>query len=98
MFTLECDNETWDYAFINPDAVLSIDDREHFLRETVRLYRSGRKAKSIKGKDFEGRVERKNYALIGGISGHLFEAELETNKGKRNASVILLEQFNSDWN
>ena len=95
---MKCDNETWRYAFVNPDAVLSFDDREHLLRETIRLYRSGRKTRTIKGKEFEGRLARKKYGLIGDMSGYIFEAEIETNNGERNASIMLLKQFSPSWN
>ena len=61
MFEIEVDGETWRYAFVEPDAILSFEDREHLVAETARLYHSGRRHKMIKGKGFEGRIAKGKY-------------------------------------
>ena len=42
MFNLEFDGEIYRYAFSKPDGVLSWEDREYLLRETVKNIPKGR--------------------------------------------------------
>ncbi|MBI5803698.1 hypothetical protein HY450_00475 [Candidatus Pacearchaeota archaeon] len=97
MFPLEVDGESWGYVFVEPDACLNWEDRENFLRETVRLDREGEDSHNVKGEYFEGKITRGKYCVFGQFSGVLYEAELETNKGKRFPSTLVMRR-NSGMN
>ncbi|MDO8508340.1 MAG: hypothetical protein Q7S27_01505 [Nanoarchaeota archaeon] len=98
MIDLEVDGECWRYAFAQPDGVLSSEDREYLLRETVRLYKKGDEKLRIKGKEFEGRLIRGKFECFGACSGREYNAELETQKGKRYASILVAKTIDSSLN
>ncbi len=98
MFRLEVDGELWHYAFVQPDGCLSGEDREHLLSESVRAYRNGEKRRNIRGKEFEGMVVSGEFYTLGACSGRLYEAEFETPKGKRKASIIFAEPIDPSFN
>ena len=98
MFNLDVDGETWRYAFAQPDSCLSWDDREHLLRETVRLYKKGNKNTKVKGEDYEGKIKRGEFRTFGICAGRFYNAELETSKGKRYASILVQKTMDSSLN
>ena len=92
MFPLEVDGEVWNYAFIQPDACLSWTDREHLLAETIRLNRDGGKTRKVEGEAFEGRIKAGKYGVIGPFAGRCYDVEIETDKGKRRPSILVIQR------
>lgn len=98
MYRLDVDGEIWRYAFVQPDGCLSWGDREHLLRETVRLYKKGDEKSDVRGESFEGRLKRGKFYSFGVCAGREYSAELETNKGKRYASILIAKTVDSRLN
>jgi|SRR3989344_6650092 len=98
MFNLEFDGEIYRYAFSKPDGVLSWEDREYLLRETVRLDRKGDKKTDVRGDVFEGKIERGEFCSFGNCCGREYTSELETEKGKRYAKILILKSHSPKMN
>ena len=98
MYNLAVDGENWRYAFLEPDACLSQSDREYMLCETIRLYKAGDEKKNIKGEEFEGRLTKKEYVSFGACMGRFYEAELDTEKGKRRAKILVQKPVKVEMN
>lgn len=98
MFNLDVDGEIWRYAFVQPDGCLSWNDREHLLRETIRLYKKGDEKLNLKGENYEGRVKKGKFYTFGVCAGREYQVDLETKKGKRYASILISKIIDSSLN
>ena len=95
---LEIDGTLCDYAFIEADGCLSDADREHFVTETIRMHKKGRSRVELKGEDYEAIVTRGKYAVMGQFGGTAYAADLETNFGKRHASILISKLIDATLN
>lgn len=98
MFQIEVDGEEYEYAFLNADGVLNWDDREYLIRETIGLYRSGRRKRILKGEEFEGMLTKGKFVVVARVSGQNYDALLDTEKGKREASILVAKVFEPSLN
>lgn len=89
MFKVEYEGETWEYAFAQPDACLTEGGRRDLVRETIRVYKSRSKKADIKGKGFEGQLKKDKVYSFGSIGGQLYLGKIETDKGKRDVSLLV---------
>lgn len=88
--------EMWSYIFVNPD-MFGIDgrDTDHLMWNVIDLYKKEEDSRDIEGNEYEGRLSKDSYGCIGGFSGPVFKAELDTPKGRRNPSIMLLERIDA---
>jgi len=99
MFPLEVDGEEYRYVFVDADGgFLNWDDRETLLRETIRLNREGGKSRNVKGEEFEGRIQRGKFTSYNTFSGRSYEAKLESQKGKKDVSIMVLREIEPSYN
>jgi len=91
--------EIWNYVFVNPDAFgINDKDRSHLVWNMIDLYKKHEEKRDVKGEDYEGRITKENSAVMGGLCGTVFGAELNTPKGKRKPKIMLLNKVDASLN
>jgi len=91
--------EIWSYVFMKPDMFgVSDKDRNHIMWNIVDLHKKDEDSRDIRGDNYEGRITREKSTAMGGLCGTVFEAELETPKGKRKPSVMILSKIDASLN
>ena len=98
MFKLDVDGENWKYAFCGAYGFITSEGREEMLRETIRLYKKGDKSTKIKGNEYEGKITQGKFFTFGTCAGRSYDAELDTDKGKYRAKVLIGETTNIGLN
>mgnify|MGYP001457574432 FL=1 len=83
----------WGYVFLRTAAYMRNEDLEELMVQAVEMYLAGEDSREIKQPAYEGRLytERK-HELLGGFGGQRFDADLETVRGKDNATFLVNEQ------
>ena len=81
-----------DLYVINSRLPFSLEPEMHLklYSTAVELHERGQKSRKVHGEGFEGRVTSKNRsASLGGMSGDLFEAEIDTERGSGRVTFIV---------
>lgn len=94
------DGEVWQYSFAEAAGFLNQKDREYMLSESIKLYQEGQKSKTIYGENFEGELTTngKYFSFLSGFGGYKIDADLETEQGRRFASVLVMKLIDSELN
>jgi hypothetical protein len=87
------------YAFVSFDGKLSIEDKLHFVSEAIRMYKAREKKRHVHGEKYEGVITTDGKrSLLGTFSGQVFNAEVDTNRGKSTLCFLLREKINYKMN
>ena len=63
------------------------------MEQAVEMFLVGEEERNIKSSGFEGRLYTEmRYEIIGSLGGQRFDADLETSRGRDNASFLVNEQ------
>ena len=83
----------WGVTFLVTNIGISFEDRHSLLRQATEMYVLGEEEREVEGTNFEGRVyTRREYQLLGTLSGQRFDAELDTDKGKVKLAFLVNEK------
>ena len=83
----------WGYVFLKASSYLSTEQFHELMVQAVEMYLAGEIERTVKGAEYEGRLyTEQRYELIGTIGGQRFDADLETSRGRDNASFLANEQ------
>ena len=83
----------WGYVFLKASSYLSTEQFHELMVQAVEMYLAGEIERTVKGAEYEGRLyTEQRYELIGTIGGQRFDADLETSRGRDNASFLVNEQ------
>ena len=83
----------WGYVFLKASSYLEQEEFQELMVQAVEMYLSGEEQRNVKGSEYEGRLyTEQRYELIGTIGGQRFDADLETTRGRDNASFLVNEQ------
>ena len=90
---LEHKGMRWGYVFLKASSYLSTEQFHELMVQAVEMYLAGEIERTVKGAEYEGRLyTEQRYELIGTIGGQRFDADLETSRGRDNASFLVNEQ------
>ena len=83
----------WGYVFLKGSSYLNTDEFHELMVQAVDMYLAGEEQRNVKGSEYEGRLfTEQRYELIGTLGGQRFDADLETTRGRDNASFLVNEQ------
>ncbi|MBM12016.1 MAG: hypothetical protein CL759_08085 [Chloroflexi bacterium] len=83
----------WGYVFLKASSYLEQEEFQELMVQAVEMYLAGEEQRNVKGSEYEGRLyTEQRYELIGTIGGQRFDADLETTRGRDNASFLVNEQ------
>ena len=83
----------WGYVFLRTASHLGNEELEGLMVQAVEMYLAGEDSREIKHPDYEGRLyTERRHELLGGFGGQRFDADLETARGKDNATFLVNEQ------
>ncbi|HCL25456.1 MAG TPA: hypothetical protein DHW65_03805 [Dehalococcoidia bacterium] len=83
----------WGYVFLKASSYLKQEEFQELMVQAVEMYLAGEEQRNVKGSEYEGRLyTEQRYELIGTIGGQRFDADLETTRGRDNASFLVNEQ------
>ncbi|MCH8801993.1 MAG: hypothetical protein IH963_13915 [Chloroflexi bacterium] len=83
----------WGYVFLRAASYLNTEEFQELMVQAVEMYLAGETERSVKGSAYEGRLyTEQRYELIGTLGGQRFDADLETARGRDNASFLVNEQ------
>ena len=90
---LEHNGIRWGYVFLKASSYLGQEESQELMVQAVEMYLAGETERNVKNSEYEGRLHtEQHYELIGTIGGQRFDADLETSRGKDNASFLVNEQ------
>ena len=90
---LEHQGIRWGYVFLKASTYLGSDEFQELMVQAVEMYLAGETERNVKGPEYEGRLyTEQRYELIGTMGGQRFDADLETSRGRDNASFLVNEQ------
>ena len=83
----------WGYVFLKASSYLNTEEFHELMVQAVEMFLAGETERNVKGPEYEGRLyTEQRYELIGTMGGQRFDADLETSRGKDNASFLVNEQ------
>ena len=83
----------WGYVFLKASSYLNTEEFHELMLQAVDMYLAGETERNVKGPEYEGQLRtEQRYELIGTIGGQRFDADLETSRGRDNASFLVNEQ------
>ena len=83
----------WGYVFLKASSYLNTEEFHDLMLQAVNMYLAGETERNVKGSEYEGQLRtEQRYELIGTIGGQRFDADLETSRGRDNASFLVNEQ------
>ena len=83
----------WGYVFLRAPNFLTNEDRESLMATAVEMYLSGEPERDVETSGYEGRgYTERRFEMLGEFGGQRFDAELETTKGRDNATFLVNEQ------
>ena len=83
----------WGYVFLRAASYLNTEEFQELMVQAVEMYLAGETERNVKGSEYEGRLyTEQRYELIGTLGGQRFDADLETTRGRDNASFLVNEQ------
>ena len=90
---LEHQGIRWGYVFLRASSYLNTDEFHELMLQAVEMFLAGELERQVKGSEYEGRLyTEQRYELIGTLGGQRFDADLETSRGRDNASFLVNEQ------
>jgi len=93
------DEARWGVTFIQTDSALSFEDRGSLLIAATEMYLEKQNERKVEGEEFEGVLRNtKERYMCGCFSGLGFEAEIETEHGKRRLSFLVTEKIRAGLN
>ena len=79
--------------FLKASSYLGADEFQELMVQAVEMFLAGETERNVKGPEYEGRLyTEQRYELIGTLGGQRFDADLETSRGRDNASFLVNEQ------
>ena len=83
----------WGYVFLKASSYLNTEEFHELMLQAVEMFLAGELERQVKGAEYEGRLyTEQRYELIGTLGGQRFDADLETSRGRDNASFLVNEQ------
>ena len=90
---LEHNGIRWGYVFLKASSYLGQEAFQELMVQAVEMYLAGETERNVKSSEYEGRLyTEQKYELIATIGGQRCDADLETSRGKDNASFLVNEQ------
>jgi hypothetical protein len=95
---IEHEGKLWNYVYVNSNSLLTPSAREHFAWNVIDTYVREEETRNLKHDDYEGRLANKGRIAYGGLAGTLFDAIFETDRGKGEVSILVMNNFNPNLN
>jgi hypothetical protein len=91
--TLTYKGKEWRYSFTNPEPLLSRRTEQRLLIYMLDMFHEGDQNLMINEEDYSARISKAGFTSIGFLSGVEYVATIETEKGKSNIGVLILDQI-----